>query len=105
MKKLLLTLSIFMFAVLSVNSQALPATYTATNIVTTMRYPADFDWTPDGRYIYTQKGDNTFPAAQAYIRMASSSGVGLGIYYDLTDSVDSDCDNCNKHKHNHSQRS
>lgn len=90
MKKLLLTLSIFMLAIVSVNSQTLPATYTATNIVTGMRYPADFDWTPDGRYIYTQKGDNAFPAANAYIRMATSSGVGLGIYYDLTDSVDSD---------------
>ena len=90
MKRIVLALSIFMLALVSVNAQSLPGTYTATNIVTGMRYPADFDWTPDGRYIYTQKGDNSFPAAQAYIRMASASGVGLGIYYDLTDSVDSD---------------
>lgn len=90
MKKILLTLSIFILAVVSINGQALPGAYTSTQIVTGMRYPADFDWTPDGRYIYTQKGDNAFPAANAYIRMATSTGVGLGIYYDLTDSVDSD---------------
>lgn len=90
MKKLILSISFFMLAVLGVNAQTLPATYTATNVVTNIRYACDFDWLPDGRYIATQKGDNAFPATNAFIKIYSASGVLLGTYYDLTDSVDSD---------------
>ncbi|HEY0031096.1 MAG TPA: PQQ-dependent sugar dehydrogenase [Bacteroidia bacterium] len=92
MKKTLRSLTLLLSAVLftNLNAQVLPSTYTSTNIVTGIRYPADFDWMPDGRYIVTQKGDNTFPAANALIKIYSASGTALGTYYDLTDSVDSD---------------
>ena len=89
MKKLLLMIfgvSLFF----SADAQTLPTTYTSTNVVTAIRYPADFDWLPDGRYIVTQKGDNSFPAANAFIKIYSSAGAALGNYYNLTDSVDSD---------------
>ena len=89
-KKIILTLSIFMLAFAAAQSQTLPGTYTATNVVTGIRYACDFDWLPDGRYVATQKGDNSFPAANAFIKIYSASGVSLGTYYDLTDSVDSD---------------
>lgn len=89
MKKIVLTLSCLMLAFLA-DAQTLPAAYTQTNVVTSIRYPADFDWTPDGRYLVTQKGDNSFPAANAFIKIYSSTGTALGNYYDLTDSVDSD---------------
>ena len=90
MKKILLSLSFSVIAALAVNAQALPGAYTATNVVTGIRYAADFDWLPDGRYVATQKGDNTYPAASAFIKIYSATGVALGTYYDLTDSVDSD---------------
>lgn len=90
MKKLILLSSFFMLSMLALKAQTLPATYTATNVVTNIRYAADFDWLPDGRYIATQKGDNAYPAANAFIKIYSSAGVLLGTYYDLTDSVDSD---------------
>jgi glucose/arabinose dehydrogenase len=89
-KKILFTFSLFIIALTSVNAQTLPATYTSTNVVTGIRYASDFDWLPDGRYIATQKGDNSFPAANAFIKIYSASGVALGTYFDLTDSVDSD---------------
>ena len=88
MKKIILTLSIFMFALLSINGQTLPATYTQTNIVTGITYATDFDWMPDGRYVVTQKGGTAFPAVSALIKIYSASGTSLGTYYDLTDSVD-----------------
>jgi len=90
LKKILFSFSLFIIALTSVNAQTLPATYTSTNVVTGIRYASDFDWLPDGRYIATQKGDNSFPAANAFIKIYSASGVALGTYYDLTDSVDSD---------------
>jgi glucose/arabinose dehydrogenase len=92
MKKTVLTLSVFFLTVISSSlfSQALPAAYVQTTIVSGLRHPADFDWTPDGRYICTQKGDNSFPAANAFIKIFSASGTLIGTFYDLTDSVDSD---------------
>lgn len=90
MKKILLTLSIIIAAAFSLHSQALPAGYVQTTIISGLRYPVDFDWTPDGRYICTQKGDNTFPAANAFIKIYSATGTLIGTFYDLTDSVDSD---------------
>lgn len=89
MKKIFLTL-FFMSLLTFVNAQALPATYVQTTIMGGLRNPCDFDWTPDGRYIITSKGDNTFPATNGYIRIYSSAGSLLGTFYDLTDSVDSD---------------
>jgi len=89
MKRNLLAL-LMLLATGTAMAQTLPGTYTATNVVTNIRYAADFDWLPDGRYIATQKGDNTFPAANAMIKIYSSGGTLLGTYYDLTDSVDSD---------------
>lgn len=89
MKKILLLIC-GCFTSLLVNAQALPAAYIQTSVLSNLRYPADFDWTPDGRYLVTQKGDNAFPAANAMIKMYTSSGVLIGTFYDLTDSVDSD---------------
>src|ERR1043165_5350191 len=89
MKRILLAFGLVLVSALGF-AQTLPTTYTATNVVTGIRYASDFDWFPDGRYIATQKGDNTFPAANALIKIYSAAGTLLGTYYDRTDSVDSD---------------
>ncbi len=89
MKNFLPFIYIF-FSVTFLNAQTLPATYKQTSIVSNLVYPADFDWTPDGRYLVTQKGGNVFPATNALIKIYSSAGVLIGTFYDLTDSVDAD---------------
>jgi len=89
MKKLIFILFCLAFSTF-VNAQTLPATYTKTTVMGGLRYPCDFDWTPDGRYLVTSKGDNSFPAVNAYIKIYSAAGALLGTFYDLTDSVDSD---------------
>jgi len=89
MKKLL-TLFFSVFIFFNLNAQTLPATYIQTTVVTGLQHPADFDFLPDGRYIVTQKGDNTFPASNAFIKIFKADGSLIGTFYDLTDSVDSD---------------
>jgi glucose/arabinose dehydrogenase len=89
MKKLIHTLLASVFSI-GAMAQALPAQYVQTTVISGLRYPVAFAWTPDGRYLVTQKGDNTFPAANAFIKIFSSSGTALGNFYDLTSLVDSD---------------
>ncbi len=89
MKKLIHTFLAFAF-VLPAIAQTLPSQYVQTTIVSGLRYPVAFAFTPDGRYLVTQKGDNTFPAANAFIKIYSSTGTSLGNFYDLTSVVDSD---------------
>lgn len=92
MKKILFSMCLMMlfFAFEKSYAQTLPSTYTQTSVITGLRYPVAFAWTPDGRYLVTQKGDNSFPAANAFIKIFSPTGAALGNFYDLTDSVDSD---------------
>lgn len=87
MKKIILSLSLFIVATLSLHSQALPATYVQTNVVTGLSYPVDFDWTSDGRYFITQKGGFSGSCANAKILVYSSAGTLLSTFVDLTDSV------------------
>ena len=91
MKKILLTFSIIITVAFSVHSQALPAAYTQTNVVTGLTYPVDFDWTSDGRFFVTQKGGvSTGGCANAKILVYNSSGTLLSTFKDLTDSVNCD---------------
>ncbi|MGQ0829435.1 MAG: PQQ-dependent sugar dehydrogenase [Bacteroidota bacterium] len=89
MNKILLVFSACTVSVL-LNAQTLPSTYVKTTVINNLQHPADFDWTPDGRYLVTQKGDNTFPASNAFIKIFNSTGTLIGTFYDLSDSVDSD---------------
>lgn len=69
-------------------AQTLPGTYVQTSTVTGLKYPSDFDWLPDGRYIVTQKGGVTSTTTEALIRIFKSDGSAIGTFYNLTDSVD-----------------
>ncbi len=84
MKKILSTLFI------AFTSVALQAQYTQTTIVTGINAPVAFDIAPDGRFFVTSKGAYAYPTTDATIRVWSSTGTALGIFYDLTDSVDGD---------------
>ena len=90
MKKILLSIFAGLSIGYTVDAQTLPTNYTQTTIVSGIRYPVAFDWLPDGRYLVTQKGDNAFPAANAFIKIYSAAGASLGNFYDLTSVVDSD---------------
>ena len=83
---LLVTFSILYFG--NVNAQN-PA-YTKTTIVTGLQYPVAFEMMPNGNFLCTQKGGNTNPAVAAQILVYGPSGAYIGIFYDLTDSVDAD---------------
>ncbi|HEU4719408.1 MAG TPA: PQQ-dependent sugar dehydrogenase, partial [Bacteroidia bacterium] len=76
------------FSFLAANLQA--QTYTQTTVVTGMSYPVAFAIAPDGRFFCTQKGGNSDPAVNAQIKVYNSTGTYLGVFYDLTDSVDAD---------------
>lgn len=65
-------------------------TYTQTTIVTGLTYPVAFDVLPNGNYLVTQKGGNSNPATNAQIKVFSPSGTYIGVFYDLSDSVDAD---------------
>jgi glucose/arabinose dehydrogenase len=81
----------FLFSMLAfagMHAQTLPGTYVLSSIVTGLQYPSDFDWTPDGRYLVTQKGGNANPASNATIKIFQADGTPIGTFYDLTDSVD-----------------
>lgn len=88
MKKFLLAL-ISAVSSIGLMAQTLPSNYTQTSTVTGLKYPSDFDWLPDGRYIVTQKGGVTSTTAEAYIRIFKADGTAIGTFYNLTDSVDS----------------
>jgi glucose/arabinose dehydrogenase len=74
----------------SFSSIAQTPAYTKTTIVTGMQYPVAFDVMPNGNFLCTQKGGNSNPAVAAQILVYNSSGTYIGIFYDLTDSVDAD---------------
>lgn len=66
-------------------------TYTSTAYLSsTMQYPVAFDIAPDGRFFCTQKGGNSLPTANAQIKVYAASGTYIGIFYDLSDSVNCD---------------
>ncbi|CAN5331007.1 hypothetical protein BH10BAC1_BH10BAC1_10230 [soil metagenome] len=92
MKKLVLSLTLLISAVYTnVNAQALPATYTQTNVVTGLVYPVDFDWTSDGRFFVTQKGGvSSSSCANAKILVYNAAGTFLSTFCDITDSVNCD---------------
>lgn len=91
MKKALLILSLFLLAIVGANAQALPAAYTQTTIMSSLSYPADFDWSPDGRYFITLKGGfSTGSCSNAKIVVYSAAGTLLGTFCDLIDSINCD---------------
>ncbi|MFL5766202.1 MAG: PQQ-dependent sugar dehydrogenase [Bacteroidia bacterium] len=91
MKKILPVFSLLFIAALSAHSQALPAAYTQTTVVSGLAYPVDFDWTADGRYFVTQKGGTASGScANAKILVYDAAGASLGTFVDLTDSVNCD---------------
>ncbi|TND09316.1 MAG: hypothetical protein FD123_1403 [Bacteroidetes bacterium] len=66
-------------------------TYTNTAYLSaTMDYPVAFDIAPDGRFFCTQKGGNFLPTIDAQIKVYNASGTYIGVFYDLTDSVNAD---------------
>lgn len=87
MKKFLLFL-ISVVSSIGLIAQTLPATYVQTSVVTGLKYPSDFDWLPDGRYIVTQKGGVTSTTNDALIRIFKADGSSIGTFFNLTDSVD-----------------
>jgi len=90
MKKILLSLSIALSLSASVGAQTLPTNYTQTTIISGLVNPVAFDWLPDGRYVLTLKGSNSFPSTNSIIKIYSSSGASLGDFYDLSSVTDSD---------------
>lgn len=83
--RLLILLTVF---VLAKNLQA--QTYTTTNICTGLTYPVAFDFLPDNRIILTQKGGTSGMATTAQIKMYDSNFSYIGVFYDLSDSVNAD---------------
>ena len=63
-----------------------------TTIVSGLVYPVAFDVLPNGDFILTLKGSNSFPTTPgtALIRMYTAAGTLIGTYYDLSDSCNSD---------------
>ena len=82
------SLFVFLFAATILLAQTPP--YTKTTIVTGLTYPVAFDFLPNGDYLITQKGGNSNPALNAQIKYYNSAGTYVGVFYDLTDSVDAD---------------
>ncbi len=87
MKKLILFIFVA-FASTGIHAQTLPGKYVQTSIVKDLKYPSDFDWLPDGRYLVTQKGGNSSTTSNATIKLFQTDGTPVGTFYDLTDSVD-----------------
>lgn len=85
MKKLI---TLIAFAIISVNAFA--QTYTQTTVISGMNGPVAFDIAPDGRFFVTYKGGYSLPTIDATIRVWDASGTAIGIFYDLTDSVNAD---------------
>ncbi|MEW6469367.1 MAG: PQQ-dependent sugar dehydrogenase [Bacteroidota bacterium] len=63
-----------------------------TTIVSGLAYPVAFDVLPNGDFILTLKGSNSYPTTPGTARIVlySSSGTLIGTFYDLSDSVNSD---------------
>ena len=87
-KTLSITLLFLSFTALF--SQTLPSTYSKKTIVAGLNYPVAFAWTPDGRYLVTQKGGGAYPAVNAFIKLYDASGAFISNFYDLTSLVDAD---------------
>ena len=86
MKKIILTLSIVFNAILGWSQ-----TYITTTPVTGLKYPVAFCFTPDGRFLVTQKGGNSAGAcANAKVLMFNDTGAAIGTFWDFTDSVQCD---------------
>lgn len=87
MKKLLLAL----FALITLSTGKMMAQYTVTTLLSSLSNPVAFDFTPNyDRIFLTQKGGVSGMAVDAQIKVYNISGTYIGIFYDLTDSVNSD---------------
>lgn len=86
MKKLITLIAATFLLASGIASQ----TYTQTTIVSGLNNPVAFDIAPDGRFFVTYKGGYALPTVDATIRLFDSAGNPLGIFYDLTDSVNAD---------------
>lgn len=69
---------------------AASAQYWQDTLLTGLISPVAFDFAPDGRIFVTQKGGTVMQASNANIQVFSPNGTFLGIFYDLSDSVDAD---------------
>lgn len=85
-KQLLCLITLLLFVSAGASAQI----YTTTTLVSGLSNPVAFDVAPDGRFFLTQKGGVSLPTANAQIKVYSSSGTYIGIFYDLTDSVNAD---------------
>lgn len=82
----IIALIFFVCSMISLRAQ----TYWQDTLVTGLISPVAFDFAPDGRIFVTQKGGTVQQAVNANIKVYSPSGNFLGIFYDLSDSVDAD---------------
>ncbi|MES2764097.1 MAG: PQQ-dependent sugar dehydrogenase [Bacteroidota bacterium] len=65
--------------------------YNSTTLVSGLQYPVAFDVAPDGRFFITEKGDGSNTVSQkSRIRVYSNTGSLIGVFYDLSDSTNSD---------------
>lgn len=85
MKKLL---AVQFFVALAISAFA--QTYTQTTLISSLSNPVAFDVAPDGRYFITQKGGVSNMAVDAQIKVFNPNGTYIGVFYDLSDSCNSD---------------
>jgi glucose/arabinose dehydrogenase len=86
MKKIFL----FCFLLLGLSAPLVAQVYTTTPLITGLSNPVAFDIAPDGRFFLTQKGGVSLPTTNAQIKVYSAAGSYIGIFYDLSDSVNCD---------------
>ncbi len=86
MKKLFTIVMFALTGLMGLNAQ----TYTTTTLISGMNGPVAFDIAPDGRFFVTYKGGYALPTVDATIRVWDANGNAIGIFYDLTDSVNAD---------------
>lgn len=79
-----------LFTAYTLSAQTLPSSYVQKSVISGLLNPIDFTWTPDGRYLVTQKGGGMNPPSNAFIKIYNPNGTEIGIFYNLTDSVDAD---------------
>ncbi|CAN5738169.1 hypothetical protein BH11BAC7_BH11BAC7_09830 [soil metagenome] len=65
-------------------------TFWTTPVITSLDRPVAFDFAPDGRIFITQKGINTPVSITAQVKVYDSNYNYIGIFYDVSDSTDSD---------------
>ncbi len=75
MKKTVLSMAMAILLTLGIKAQ----TYTSTPTVSGLSYPVAFAFTPDGRYLVTEKG--------GVIKIFNANGSLIGNFYNLTDST------------------